>query len=146
MASVPSARRVSFIDIERLPVHVVRSPQREVQQTRANGRVRHPIDQNEPAQVAILTVRLEGDRLVAPMPHTPMSFSSSFLAATCSRVLTFTLYMSGDMVAVTVRVPIFIRYDRPWSIGCSCIQTIVASKWSATAGGSSAAERTSGFV
>ena len=30
------------------------------------------------------------------MPHTPISFSSSFLAATCSSVLTFTLYFSGS--------------------------------------------------
>ena len=56
-----------------------------------------------------------------------MSFSSSFLAATCSSVLTLTLYLSGATVAVTVCVPIFIRYERPCSIGCSCIQTIVAS-------------------
>ena len=50
-------------------------------------------------------------------------------------MLTFTLYFGSVIVAATCLVPIFIQYGRPGSIGSSAIQTIVASNWSATAGG-----------
>ena len=67
--------------------------------------------------------------------QTPISLSSSVLAAMCSSVLTLTLYFGCATVAPTVRVPSLSRYGRPGSIGSSFIQTMWASNWSATAGG-----------
>ena len=43
----------------------------------------------------------------------PISLSSSFFAARCSSVLTFTLYFGSVIVAVTCLVPIFSQYGRP---------------------------------
>ena len=43
----------------------------------------------------------------------PISFSSSFFAARCSSVLTFTLYLGSVIVAVTCLVPSFSQYGRP---------------------------------
>ena len=70
-----------------------------------------------------------------------MSFSSSLVAAMCSSVLTLTLYLSGATVAATVCVLVLSRYDRPGSIGCSLIQMMVASNWSATSGRASAVDQ-----
>ena len=39
-----SSARARLVDVERLPVHVLRAAQREVQQPRADGGVREAID------------------------------------------------------------------------------------------------------
>ncbi len=67
--------------------------------------------------------------------HTPISLSSSVVAARWSRLLMSTRYFGWPIVAPTVRAPIFIRYGRPGSIASSCIHTTCASNWSATSAG-----------
>ena len=68
--------------------------------------------------------------------QTPISLSSSVLAAVCSRVLTLTLYLGWATVAPTVRVPSFSRYGPPGEhLGSSLIQTRWHSNWSATPAG-----------
>ena len=51
------------VDLERLPRDVVRAAQRELQQAGADRVVRDAVDEDEAARVAVLRVRVEGDRL-----------------------------------------------------------------------------------
>ena len=51
------------VDLVRLPGDVVRAAQREVQQAGADRVVRDAVDEDEAARVAVLRVRVEGDRL-----------------------------------------------------------------------------------
>ena len=53
--------RAALVDVERLPVHVLRAAQREMQQSRPHRRVAQAIDQDETAQLAAFAVRLEDD-------------------------------------------------------------------------------------
>ena len=130
-----------LVDLDRLPVHVVRAAQREVQQPGTDGVVGDAIDEDEAAHVAVFGVGVERDGPVEAEVATPISFNSSVFAAACSSVLTFTLYFGCARVAPTVRVPSLSRYGRPASIGSSFIQTMWASNWSATPGGASGRSR-----
>ena len=56
--------RARLVDVERLPVDVLRAAQREVEQAGADGGVGQPVDQDEAAGVAVLRVGVEGDRPV----------------------------------------------------------------------------------
>ena len=49
------------VDLDRLPVHVVRPPQGEVQQPGADRVVGQPVDDDEAAHVPVLRVGVEGD-------------------------------------------------------------------------------------
>src|SRR5215472_10535749 len=53
-----------LVDVERLPVDVLRAAQREVDQAGANRAVADAVDEDEAAQGAIVRVGLEGDRLI----------------------------------------------------------------------------------
>ena len=57
-------RMGALIDLDRLPMDVLRPAQRKVQQPRADGVVGQPIDNDEAARVPVFGVRVEGDRLV----------------------------------------------------------------------------------
>ncbi len=52
------------IDLDRLPVDILRAPQREMQHARADGAVGDLVDQDEAAKVAVGLVGLERDRPV----------------------------------------------------------------------------------
>ena len=126
-----------LVDVERLPVDVLRAAQREVEHPGADRLVGEPVDQDEAAGVAVLVVGVEGDRPVelevADADLVELAASS---AARCSSVLTLTLYLSGAIVAgdgagADLASGSCVR----GSIGSSAIQTIVASNWSATLGG-----------
>ena len=70
------------------------------------------------------------------MLQTPISLSSSVLAAVCSSVLTLTLYLGWPMRrADGAGADLQQVRAGPGASGCSCIQTTWASNWSATAGG-----------
>src|SRR5215469_14912369 len=53
-----------LVDVERLPVHVLRAPQREMNQPRSHRRIADAVDEDEAAKGAVARVRLERDRLV----------------------------------------------------------------------------------
>src|ERR1700728_2980456 len=63
--SLPLQRRTRLlVDVERLPVNILRSAQREVQRTGGQRVMRDAIDQNEAAEIAATGVWLECDRAV----------------------------------------------------------------------------------
>jgi hypothetical protein len=127
-------------DVERLPVDVLRAPQREVHQARADGVVGEPVDQDEPAKVAVVLVGLEGDGPIElEAAHADVVQLELLRRDVLERVDVDLVLERRQTVPDTVRAPVLTRYERPWSIGSSCIQTIVASNWSATGGGASAA-------
>ena len=98
-----------LVDLDRLPVDVLRAAQREVQQPRADRVVGQPVDQDEAAGVAVLRVGIERDRLVEIEVADADLVQMQRLAARCSSVLTLTLYFGWTIVAPTVFAPIFIR-------------------------------------
>src|SRR5581483_11511188 len=51
------------IDLDRLSADVVRATKRELEEPRADGVVRDAVDEDEAAGIAVLHVRVEGDRL-----------------------------------------------------------------------------------
>src|SRR5215471_983203 len=53
-----------LVDVERLPVDVLRTAQREVDEAGADGTVGDAVDEDEAAEGAIVRVGLEGDRLI----------------------------------------------------------------------------------
>src|SRR5204863_515073 len=57
-------RACLLVDVHRLPVHVLRAAQREVDQPGADGVVGEAVDEDEAAERAILAVGLERDRPV----------------------------------------------------------------------------------
>ena len=64
----------------------------------------------------------------------PTSLRSRRFAASLSKLLTSMRCLSSVIEAGVVRAPIFIRYDRPGSIGSALIQRTCAVNWSATSG------------
>ncbi len=58
-------RRMLFAgDVDRLPVHVLRAAQAEVDHARGDGRIGDLVDQDEAAQLATVGIGCEGQRLV----------------------------------------------------------------------------------
>src|SRR5262245_22685544 len=55
----PRASRL--VDLERLPPDVLRSPQRKMEKSRTDRGVRDAIDQDEPAEIAVVPVCFEND-------------------------------------------------------------------------------------
>src|SRR5450759_2793474 len=53
-----------LVDLDRLPVDVLRTAQRKVQETGGDRVVGQAVDQDEAAGIAIFRVRIEGNRLV----------------------------------------------------------------------------------
>ena len=80
-----------------------------MQHPRRNGAVGDPIDENEPAQLAILGVRIERQRLIELQLHHTNVVDSNRSAARCSSVLTLIRCFRGLTVAVTTLVASFIR-------------------------------------
>ena len=98
-----------LVDLDGLPVDVVGTAQREVQQPGGDRGVGEAVDEDEPAHVAVLGVGVERDRAVEAEVADADLVELEGLGAVCSSVLTLILYLGWATVAVTVRVPIFIR-------------------------------------
>src|SRR3546814_18550600 len=51
-------------DLDRLPVDILRPPERELDQPGPHRRVGHLVDQDEPAQIPIIAIALEHDAAI----------------------------------------------------------------------------------
>ena len=116
-----------LVDVERLPVHVLRAAQREVQQAGADRVVGDAVDQDEPAEIAVLARRARRRRPTELETAHADVVELELLGRDVLQRVDVDLVLQRRHGRRTVCVPIFIRYDRPCSIGRSCIQTMVAS-------------------
>src|SRR3546814_1913388 len=57
-------------DLDRLPVDILRPPERELDQPGPHRRVGHLVDQDEPAQIPIIAIALEHDAAIRSEEHT----------------------------------------------------------------------------
>ena len=107
---------------------VLRSPQREMQQASAHGGVGQRIDEDEAPELPAVAVRLEHHRAAQlEAAHADIVQLQLLRRDVLQRVDVDLVFDRGHASPTPWCAPIFIRYVRPWSSGCSSIQTMVAS-------------------
>ncbi len=137
------ARARVLVDFGRLPVDVLRAAQREVQHAGADRPVAEAVDDDEAAHVAVVGVRIERDRAIErEIAHADLVEMQRLRREVIERVDVDDVLRLAERRAERRRAELH-EIRPPGSIASSLIQTMLASNWSASPAGSSAAQITS---